>query len=141
MADTKNCEKLSTEIVFREHFAQLGRLTDILYRMLPFFATVIGGLWFFAAQFLNKDKVISAGIFVFAAASSIVFLLAVERMRRVIMAYIDSTERLAGDMAPNVPPPSIIRVAVAFMILLGTAFILSLAGFGYVAYPVICSAN
>ena len=106
MAATDTRKNIEPEIVFREHFAQLGRLTAILYGMLPFFATVIGGLWFFAAQFLNKDKIISGGVFLFAAASSLAFLMAIQRLRFVIMAYIDSTEKLAGNLKPDVPPPN-----------------------------------
>jgi hypothetical protein len=134
--DTSNNTVNNPEVIFREHFSHLGRLIDIQYKMPPFFATVIGGLWFFATQHLNKP--ISAAVFLFAAATSLAFLAAVHRLKLVTRGYIGSTEKLAGGHKPEIEQ-SCISVPVTLMIMLGIAFVISVAGFGYALCPGISS--
>jgi len=121
---------LNPEVVFREHQTQLGRLNDTFYRLPPFFASVIGGLWYFAASYLGKDRIVSAGVFLFSATCALTFGFTVRRHRTVIQAYIESIAQLAGDDHPRVPTPRI-GAAIMLMILLGFAFVLSLMGCGY----------
>lgn len=72
------------EAVFHEQYNHLGRMNDTLFRMPAFFATVVGGLWFFAAQYLEKYRPISVGVFLFAAGCASAFALALKRYQAVL---------------------------------------------------------
>lgn len=131
----KSLRGLSVEVIYREQRAQLGRMNDTLYRMPPFFATVVGGLWFFAAQYLEKDRIISAGVFLFAATCAIAAVFAIQRYRVVLLAYVASVEYLEDRFSPPVPRTRV-RTTTTFMALLTVGAILSLMGAAYaLAWP------
>jgi hypothetical protein len=130
MIPAKNVRGLSIEVIYREQRAQLGRLNDTLYRLPPFFATVIGGLSFFASQQLEKNRLIAAGIFFFAGVCSLCAKLALQRYGVVLLAYVASIDKLEGALAPNVPKTHI-TTAVWFILLLSVGILLSGLGVVY----------
>jgi hypothetical protein len=124
---------LSLEVIYREQRAQAGRMNETLYRMPPLFSVVIGGLWYFAAQSIDKNRVIAAGVFLFATMCAITGAFAMQRYRIVFIAYMDCIEALEGKFAPNIPPTRV-RTTTMFMALLGIAAVISLLGFVYVLF-------
>jgi hypothetical protein len=118
------------EVIYREQRAQAGRMNDTLYRMPTLFSAVIGGLWYFATQTFEKNPVIAACVFLFAAVCAITAAFAMQRYRIVFIAYMDSIDRLEGRFRPAIPATRV-RTSLMFMALLGVAAILSLAGFVY----------
>lgn len=120
--------------IYKEQYAHFRGMNDILYKIPPLFTAVIGALWYFAVQNLEKDKAISGAVFLFAAVASICFVIVMERFRAAFVAYIDNLNKMDGEMKVTIRSsclPSTIKT-VQFLLLLAGA--LSLAGLVYVAH-------
>jgi len=71
-------------------------MNDILYKLPPLFSTIIGALWFFAVSCMDKDRVISMFVFLFAAACCVCFCIIMRRFRLAFNAYIDNINKMDG---------------------------------------------
>jgi|SRR5579871_542170 len=113
--------------IYQQQYAHFGRMNDILYKMPPIFATILGGLWYFAVSFYEKDRVIAAAVFVFSAVASACFMIALIRFRLAFNAYIDNINKLDGPLKVSIQSkwPSTIN-AMIFLLLAG--FVISLLG-------------
>jgi hypothetical protein len=74
--------------IYREQYAHFRSMNEILYQIPPIFTAVIGGRWFFAVSFAEKDKWISSAIFFFTALVSVGFVNVMSRFRMAFSAYI-----------------------------------------------------
>lgn len=83
--------------IYAQQCAQFGRMNDILYKMPVVFSTIIGGLWYFAASYIGKDRLVAVGVFLFAAIASVCFIFASIRFRLAFNAYIDSINKFDGE--------------------------------------------
>jgi hypothetical protein len=113
MADISLTEK------YKQQYAHFGRMNDVLYKIPPLFATVIGGLWFFAASYIGTDKIIAIIVFTFAACCCACFFVVMYRFRLAFNAYIDRINVMDGDMKVSIKQsrwPSTIRTIMALLI-------------------------
>ncbi len=133
MAGTGAPEKVTLPDIYREQRNFHGRMHDTFYMMPPAFATVIGGLWYFAAQYLSKDKMISIGVFLFAAACSLMFLSAMQRYRLMLRAYVAHINKLDHEFSVITPTTAVPRTGTALMVLLLLALVMSVGGALYAA--------
>lgn len=98
--------------IYREQYAHFRSMNEILYKMPPLFTAVIGGLWFFAAENLQREPAISLLVFVFSALASVAFVNIVERFRLAFNGYIQNLNRMDGDWKVSIQGsclPSTIR--------------------------------
>ena len=87
---------VTTKDIYEQQYAHFGRMNDVIYKMPPIFATVLGGLWYFAASYLDKDRKVAAVVFAFSAAAFLGFIVALHRFRLAFNAYIDNINELDG---------------------------------------------
>lgn len=120
--------------VYKEQYAHFRAMNDILYKIPPLFTAVIGALWYFAVQNLEKDKAISGAVFLFAAVASLCFVIVMERFRVAFVAYIDNLNRMDGDMKVTIRSSCLPSTIKTVQFLLFLASLLSLAGLIYVLY-------
>lgn len=119
--------------IYKEQYAHFRTMNDLLYKIPPLFTAVIGALWYFAVQNVEKTA-ISAALFLFAAVASLCFVIVMERFRAAFVGYIDNLNRMDGAMKVSIRSsclPSTIKT-VQFLLLL--ASILSLAGLAHVLH-------
>ncbi len=108
-------------------------MNDILYKIPPLFTAVLGGLWYFAAQSLEKDRLVSGAVFAFSAVASVCFVNIMARFREAFNAYISNLNVMDGDLKVTIKPsptPSTIRT-IQFM--LWVACLISVLGIVYAA--------
>lgn len=53
--------------IYKEQYAHFRAMNDLLYKIPPLFTAVVGALWYFAVQNVEKTA-ISGAVFLFAAA-------------------------------------------------------------------------
>jgi hypothetical protein len=124
-------QSLELREIYQQQYAHFGRMNETLYKMPPIFATIIGGLWYFGAAYLNSDKVISAGVFLFTAFSGGCFIIALKRFSLAFSRYIDNINKMDGDMKVTLRDsawPSTISVMMALIIV---TIVISLGGVLY----------
>ena len=109
-------------------------MNDILYKIPPLFTAVIGALWYFAVQYLEKDRAISGAVFLFAAVASLCFVIVMERFRAAFIAYIDNLNRMDGDMKVSIRSSCLPSTIKTVQFLLFLASLLSFAGLVYAMY-------
>ena len=120
--------------IYKEQYAHFRSMNDILYKIPPMFTAVLGGLWYFAALNLEKDKWISFAVFAFAAVSSICFVNVMQRFRMSFNSYIDNLNKMDGDMKVSIKTSSLPSTIVTVQFLLLAAALVSLLGVFYSAY-------
>jgi hypothetical protein len=120
--------------VYKEQYAHFRAMNDILYKIPPLFTAVIGALWYFAVQNLEKDKAISGAVFLFAAVASLCFVIVMERFRVAFVAYIDNLNRMDGNMKVTIRSSYLPSTIKTVQFLLFLASLLSLTGLIYVLY-------
>ena len=119
--------------IYKEQYAHFRAMNDLLYKIPPLFTAVIGALWYFAVQNMEKTAICGA-VFLFAAVASLCFVIVMERFRAAFVGYIDNLNRMDGAMKVTIRPsclPSTIKT-VQFLLLL--ASILSFGGLVYVLH-------
>lgn len=100
---------------YQQQYAHFGRMNDILYKLPPLFSTIIGALWFFAVNYMEEKKLISVGVFLFAAACCLCFWLVMHRFRLAFNAYMDNINKMDGEMKVTLkkdPSPSTITALI-----------------------------
>jgi hypothetical protein len=65
MSDVETGTKSGITIneIYKEQYAHFRAMNDLLYKIPPLFTVVIGSLWYFAVQNIEKEKVVSATVF------------------------------------------------------------------------------
>jgi hypothetical protein len=119
--------------VYKQHYAHMGRLNETLYKMPTVFAAIIGGLWYFAAGYLEKDRLVAAVVFVFSGAVSAASAVAVYKFRLAFNGYLDRINMFEGPLKVTIKDdrswiPSTAR-AMAWLMYLAVA--MSLGGAVY----------
>lgn len=95
---------------------------------------MLGGLWYFAVQNMDKDKWVSCAVFAFAAVAGIAFVNVMQRFRMAFNAYIQNLNALDGDLKVSIHKTGGPSTISTVQILLWTSVVVSLAGFAYVAH-------
>ncbi|WP_315792548.1 hypothetical protein [Bradyrhizobium sp. SZCCHNRI1002] len=124
---------VSVNEIYKEQYAHFRAMNDLLYKIPPLFTAVIGALWYFAVQNMDKTA-ISGAVFLFAAVASVCFVIVMERFRAAFVGYIDNLNKMDGAMKVTIRPsclPSTIKT-VQFLLLL--ASLLSFGGLAYVLH-------
>jgi hypothetical protein len=120
--------------VYKEQYAHFRAMNDILYKIPPLFTVVIGSLWFFAVQNLEKEKVVSSAVFAFAAIASVCFVIVMERFRAAFSGYIDNLNKMDGDMKVSIRSSCLPSTIKTVQFLLWLASFISVCGIIYVAH-------
>ena len=95
-----------TEIeVYRQQSARFLNLNDTLYKIPPIFATVIGGLWYFAATQMRAQTTVSVGVLLFAAAVGLAGGNSLVQLRKATNGYLDQIERFEAKHLVTLKPP------------------------------------
>jgi len=123
---------VSVDEVYRQQYAHFSRMNDLFYKLPIGFSTIIGGLWFFGASMIGKDKFISSMVFAFAALCSLAFLLMMERFGAAFNGYIDNLNILDGDYKVTIKNARWRSSKKVIMFLLVCAFLLSAASLFYI---------
>ncbi len=88
---------VSVDEIYRQQYAHFSRMNDLFYKLPIGFSTIIGGLWFFSASMIEKDKFISSIVFAFAVLCCLAFFLVKGRFGAAFNGYIDNLNTLDGD--------------------------------------------
>lgn len=121
---------VSVDEIYRQQYAHFSRMNDLFYKLPIGFSTIIGGLWFFGASMIEKDKFISSVVFAFAALCCLAFLLMMERFGAAFNGYIDNLNILDGEYKVTIKKARWRSSKKVIMSLLFCAFLLS--GFSFV---------
>jgi hypothetical protein len=124
--------EISKADIYKEQYAHFRSMNDILYKIPPIFTAVIGGLWYFAVQNLDK-KVVAGGVFAFAAIASVCFVNVMQRFRLAFNAYITNLNTMDGEMTVSIKPSGTPSTITTVQFLLWAAAVISLLGVGYAA--------
>ena len=120
MIDEKSIE------IYKQQSARFINLNDSLYRIPPLFASVIGALWYFAAQAMPTQRFMPAMVFLFAGMVASCGAVTVQRLRGYMTAYLNNLSRFEE---PNAIPRSAgISTARAILSLMIGAGVLSVVG-------------
>lgn len=120
--------------IYKEQYAHFRSMNDILYKIPPLFTAILGGLWYFAALNLERDKWISCAVFAFAAIASICFVNVMQRFRMAFNSYIDNLNQMDGDMRVSIKPSCLPSTIGTVQVLLWAAAAVSVLGVFYAAY-------
>ena len=112
--------------IYKLQSARFTNLNDTLYRVPPIFGTVIGGLWYFAAQPNPAQRFIPAMAFALAGLVGWTGVIAVRRLTGYMNAYLNNLAKFEA-------PHTIARVpglstAGAILGLLSGSILLSVVG-------------
>lgn len=113
---------------YKEQYAHFRSMNDILYKIPPIFMAVIGGLWYFAAQNVEKQKWIACGAFVFSAVASLCFINVMERFSLAFTGYIDNLNKMDGPMKVTIRSSCLPSTVKTIQFLLLAAAATSIAG-------------
>jgi hypothetical protein len=75
--------------IYKAQSARFINLNDTLYKAPPIFSTVIGGLWYFAFQQLDRHRGLAALVLVFAASVGLAGGNALLQLRKAINGYLN----------------------------------------------------
>lgn len=120
--------------IYKEQYAHFRAMNEILYKIPPIFTVVIGALWYFAVQNIEKDKLIACAVFAFAAIASVCFVIVMERFRAAFNAYIDNLNKMDGDLKVTIRSSRLPSTIKTVQLLLWAASIISVGGIVYVTY-------
>ena len=112
--------------IYKLQSARFTNLNDTLYRIPPIFGTVIGGLWYFAAQPNPTQKFIPVMAFVLAGLVSMTGVVAVGRLGGYMSAYLNNLAQFEAPYTISRVPG--ISTVNAILILLYGSILLSVVG-------------
>lgn len=113
---------------YKEQYAHMRAMNDILYKMPPIFTTVIGGLWVFAVNFSGAGKLIPCSVFLFASIASLCFINIVRRFGLAFTLYLNNLNRMDGEYSVSLPQECRPSTIGTIKILLTVACLMSLGG-------------
>ena len=119
--------------IYKEQYAHVRSMNDILYKIPPIFTAIIGGLWYFAVINLDKYKLVSCAVFAFAAIASVCFVNVMQRFRAAFNAYIDNLNIMDGEMKVSIRKSRLPSTIATVQCLLWTSSLISLGGIFYAA--------
>lgn len=117
---------------YKEQYAHMRAMNDILYKMPPIFTTVIGGLWVFAINFSGAEKLVPCSIFLFASIASICFINIVRRFGLAFTRYLNNLNTLDGEYSVSLQQERGPSTIGTIKMLLTVACVMSLGGFIYI---------
>lgn len=123
--------EISRDDIYKEQYAHFRSMNDILYKIPPIFTAILGGLWYFAASNLDKDKWVSSVVFVFAAVASVCFVNVMQRFKMAFNAYIDNLNEMDGAMKVSIKSSGLPSTIATVQLLLWTAAVISVFGVVY----------
>jgi len=125
--------------IYEQQYEHFRSMNGLLYQMPVIFSTILGGLWYFAASYLGKDRLVSTGVFVFAAIAASCFTIALQRFRLAFNAYLDNLNKLDGKYKVTLKHSCLPSTLSAMVFLVIAAAAVSLAGAVYaLTYPLQC---
>lgn len=127
-------DEITKKDIYREQYAHVRSMNDILYKVAPFFSVAIGGLWYFAASQMHADKVIASGVFSFAALLAVCGVNVMERFGTAFNAYLNNLNKFDGDYRVTIKPSRRPSTVKTIQFLLIVAAVISLIGAGYVFF-------
>jgi hypothetical protein len=104
MTDTEPASANGVTIgeIYKEQYAHFRAMNDVLYKIPPIFTVVVGSLWYFAVQNIDKEPVIAGAVFAFAAFASFCFVIVMERFRAAFNGYIGNLNKMDGAMRVSI---------------------------------------
>ncbi|RWI16690.1 hypothetical protein [Mesorhizobium sp.] len=127
-------DEITKKDIYREQYAHVRSMNDILYKVAPLFSVAIGGLWYFAASQMRVDKAIATGVFAFAALLAVCCVNVMERFGTAFNAYLDNLNKLDGDYRVTIKPSRRPSTVKTILFLLIVAAVISIIGAGYVFF-------
>jgi hypothetical protein len=124
-------DEISKLDIYKEQYAHLRSMNEILYKIPSIFTAIIGGLWYFAVLNIENHKPVACAVFLFAAVSSICFVNVMQRFRLAFNAYIDNLNKMDGEMKVSIRPAFFPSTIATVQMLLWTAFLVSIGGIFY----------
>jgi hypothetical protein len=123
---------VSVDEIYRQQYAHFSKMNDLFYKLPIGFSTIIGGLWFFGANMIEKDKFIASVVFAFAGLCCLAFFLMMERFGAAFNGYIDNLNNLDGEYKVTIKKARWRSSKKVIMALLVCALLLSAASFVYI---------
>ncbi|RWH61340.1 MAG: hypothetical protein EOQ83_21615 [Mesorhizobium sp.] len=127
-------DEITKKDIYREQYAHVRSMNDILYKVAPLFSVAIGGLWYFAASQMRADKVIASGLFAFAALLAVCGVNVMERFGTAFNAYLDNLNEFDGDYRVTIKPSRRPSTVKTIQFLLIVAAVTSVIGAAYVFF-------
>lgn len=100
--NTETNSPIPIEEIYRQQYAHFSKMNELLYKLPIGFSTILGGLWFFGASMIGKDKLICACVFVFSAVCSLTFMAMMFRFRAALNGYLDNLNEMDGEHAVSI---------------------------------------
>ena len=123
-----NSQIVTVKEIYEQQYAHFRAMNDILYKIPPIFSTILGGLWYFAASYIGKDRIIACGVFIFAAIAAACFTIALQRFRLAFTGYIDNLNRFDGEYKVTLKSSCWPSTLNAMTLLVVTALVVSTIG-------------
>lgn len=125
--------RVSVDEIYRQQYAHFSRMNDLLYKLPIAFSTIVGGLWFFAADMMTKNQFVASTVFLFTAICCTAFYLVMKRFGIAFNAYIDNLNLLDGKYQVSIRKAGRASTIAVIRGLLLCAIVLSVLGFVYVS--------
>jgi hypothetical protein len=127
---------ITVKEIYEQQYEHFRSMNGLLYQMPIIFSTILGGLWYFAASYLGKDRIVSTGVFVFAAIAAVCFTIALQRFRLAFNGYIDNLNKFDGEYRVTLKQSALPSTLAAMIFLVMSAAFVSVAGAVYaIVYP------
>jgi hypothetical protein len=85
--------------IYKQQYAHFGRMNDLLYKLPTIYSALIGALWYFAFVSMEKDRLISTAVFLFASIICWYSIIITGRFRQAFNLYIDRINKFDGQYA------------------------------------------
>ena len=110
---------------YKNRLEQVTSLNTTLFQYPPILSTIIGGLWYFAAEKLDSQPLLAVGVFAFAALVGLFGAMLIHRTGAYLAARLGEMTTLEGGRASALPGISTATIMVLLMV---AATALSVAG-------------
>jgi hypothetical protein len=94
-----NKEDIPPLEIYKQQYAHFGRMNDLLYKLPTIYSALIGALWYFAFVSMEKDRLISTAVFLFASTICWYSIIITSRFRQAFNLYIDRINEFDGRYA------------------------------------------
>jgi hypothetical protein len=139
-AEPVKSEQIPAVEIYKQQYAHLGRMNDLIYKLPTLYSALIGALWYFAYS-AKSETAISCGVFIFAAVVCFHSIYVTNRFRAAFNLYIDRINAFDREYAVTIRPaagePAKVSTLGAFVRMLWVAFAFSIGGALYVLAPAV----
>ena len=97
-------ETIPTVEIYRQQYAHFGRMNDLLYKLPTIYSALVGALWYFGFVSMDKDRIISAAVFSFAAVICWYSIIITNRFRAAFNLYLDRLNKFDREYAVTLRP-------------------------------------